>query len=236
MLNINETRYIPNIKSLWLNSFFLIRKGIYEGIKDFAPEFSGKMLDFGCGEKPYQQLFNVDEYTGVDIDNPAYTSSREAIDVYYDGKKLDFDDEVFDCVMSTEVFEHIFNLDDVIDEIHRVMKRGGKLLISIPFIWEEHEVPYDYARYSSFGIVDILNRHGFTVIRQEKKGKSFEVIFQLICMEIYYWIPRIPTYVLRNSIRLTLIPCATLLGLLLGKMMPNNPYLYLSNVILAVKD
>jgi ubiquinone/menaquinone biosynthesis C-methylase UbiE len=83
---------------------------------------------------------------------------NEQIDVFYDGRKIPFEDEYFDAVFSTEVFEHIFNLEEILKEINRVMKVSGKILITCPFAICEHEVPNDFARYSSYAINIFLKK------------------------------------------------------------------------------
>ncbi|MBK8311763.1 MAG: class I SAM-dependent methyltransferase [Chitinophagaceae bacterium] len=106
----------------------------------------------GCGSKPYKSLFNVNEYVGVDYHGQGHSHENEQIDVFYDGVLLPFPDNYFDSVFSTEVFEHVFNLEEMILEIKRVMKPGAKILVTCPFAIPEHEQPNDYARYSSFGL------------------------------------------------------------------------------------
>jgi len=63
-----------------------------------------------------------------------------------------------DGVFSSETFEHIFNLEEIIKEINRVLKKEGLLLATCPFLWPEHEVPYDYARYTSFAMKNLLEK------------------------------------------------------------------------------
>jgi ubiquinone/menaquinone biosynthesis C-methylase UbiE len=104
--------------------YYFIRRGILSGIRKFAPELNGKLLDFGCGSKPYRSLFNVTEYIGLDFPNPGHDHSKEDIDVLYDGKKIPFPDNYFDAVLCSEVFEHIFNLDGTVGEINRVLRPG----------------------------------------------------------------------------------------------------------------
>src|SRR5437773_3335923 len=106
------------------NAFYFIRNALYKKVKQYAPALKGRLLDFGCGSKPYQSLFaNVTEYIGVDYNSPGHSHANEQIDVFYDGKKIPFPDEYFDSVFSSEVFEHIFNLEEIIPEIKRVMKK-----------------------------------------------------------------------------------------------------------------
>ena len=106
-----------------------------------------RVLDFGCGSKPYENLFiNIDEYVGCDIEVSGHDHLDSKIDYFFDGKNLPFIDDRFDSVVSFEVFEHIFNLPEILKEINRVTKTSGNILISVPFAWGEHEVPYDFAR------------------------------------------------------------------------------------------
>ena len=106
----------------------------------------------GCGSKPYENLFvHADKYIGCDVEVSGHNHSDSKIDYFFDGKKLPFSDGTFDAVVSFEVFEHVFNLPEILTEINRVTKEKGTLLISIPFAYGEHEIPYDFARYTSFG-------------------------------------------------------------------------------------
>ncbi|MBK6634942.1 MAG: class I SAM-dependent methyltransferase [Chitinophagaceae bacterium] len=166
---------------VFTHPFFLIRHEINNKIEVLAETISGKVLDFGCGAKPYAKYFiHAKEYIGLDIEKSGHSHEDEKIDVFYDGKKIPFDNDHFDAVFSSEVFEHIFNLEEILPEINRVLKPGGKLLFTCPFAWPEHEIPYDFARYSSFGIKAVVERQGFTVIEQYKTGHFFEVIMQYL--------------------------------------------------------
>ena len=96
--------------AVFTNPFYFLRKNLYENIKVLSSRLNGKVLDFGCGCKPYQSFFShCDEYIGCDIDLSGHSHNDENIDVFYDGKHLPFLDDSFDGVFSTEVFEHIFN-------------------------------------------------------------------------------------------------------------------------------
>ena len=158
---------------------YLIRKRILQGIQNNIHNMSGHMLDFGCGSKPYKSLFNVSSYVGLDFQGDGHSHENEQIDVYYDGKTIPFPDNHFDCVFSTEVFEHVFNLDVVLTEINRVMKKDSLILITCPFAICEHEVPNDFARYSSYALKHIMEQNDFEVVHFEKLGNSIEAITQL---------------------------------------------------------
>ena len=224
----------PSLLSLCINPLFFVRRGLYRGVKANATYMHGRMLDFGCGSKPYKSLFHVQEYVGLDIEKSGHNHANEPIDVFYDGSTIPFEDAYFDTAFSSEVFEHVANLDEILDELYRVMKPGGVLLLTLPFLWEEHETPYDFSRYTSFGGRRMLESKGFQILKLEKSTTYVETVFQL-------WTVYISQYLLPTNpyIKLLLMPFAiapvNLLGLLLSTLLPNPQSLYHSNIIVAQK-
>lgn len=167
--------------SVVINPFFIIRQGIYKGVEKQAASITGNILDFGCGSKPYESLFTRSQsYVGIDLEVTGHDHENSKVDVFYDGKKIPFPDNHFDAVVCFEVFEHIFNLDEVLNEIRRVTKPGGKILATIPFAWDEHEQPYDFARYTSFGIQHLLEKAGYQISSLEKTTSYVEAVGQLM--------------------------------------------------------
>jgi SAM-dependent methyltransferase len=229
-----KQNFNPDFLGLLINPFFFARKGLYDNIKKYSPEISGHVLDVGCGKKPYRKLFRVNEYIGMDIENPGHDHSNEDIDIYYDGKTFPFIAEKFDAVITSEVFEHVFDPDLFLREIHRVLKTEGKLLLTVPFVWDEHEQPNDYARYSSFGIRHALEVHGFQVVSLSKSAAGLKVVFQLFNLYIY---KRLFTKnrILNALLTLALLAPFNILGLILSACLPSGKDLYISNIVLAKK-
>jgi SAM-dependent methyltransferase len=159
-------------------SYYLARKKLLSHISNNAHYLNGHLMDFGCGSKPYKSLFEVTKYTGVDFNGDGHSHVNEQIDFFYDGKTLPFESNFFDSVFSSEVFEHVFNLEEIIIEINRVMKPGATILVTCPFTIAEHEVPNDFARYTSFGLKSLFTRNGFEVKYYRKIGTSIEAIMQ----------------------------------------------------------
>lgn len=224
----------PGWAGLLVNPFYFIRRELYRHIRDLAPRMQGRLLDFGCGRKPYEDLFRVDEYIGLDMEQTGHEHAHSKIDVYYDGRRIPFPDANFDSVFCSEVFEHVFNLPEVLAELHRVIKPGGKMLITVPFCWNEHEAPYDFGRYSSFGIRHILEQQGFRVLEQRKSGHFAQVQVQLLALYFHSLI-QIRNYRLAFLLRMLLIIPVNLLGALLLPLLPRNRSLYFNNVVLAEK-
>jgi SAM-dependent methyltransferase len=217
---------------------YLTRNRLLNAIASYSYKLKGVMLDFGCGSKPYKTLFNVEKYIGLDFENPGHLHINEQIDVFYDGKKIPFENEYFDSVFSSEVFEHVFNLDEILKEINRVMKPGALMLITCPFTICEHEVPHDFARYSSYGIRYLLEKNGFEVLEQEKTGNSIETISQLrltyIHQHITPYIRKIP--IVRSVFRFIVYTTLNIAAVCLGKIFPAGKDLYLNNVVLCRKS
>ena len=230
----NKSLFAPGWFGLFFNPYFIIRRGLFKKIKLLSPSLSGKLMDFGSGSKPYRNLFHVEQYIGVDIETSGHDHTHEEIDVFYDGKTIPFPDQHFDSIFSSEVFEHIFNLDAILNELNRVLKPGGKMLITIPFVWDEHEIPYDFARYTSFGIQHILKEKGFTILSSQKTTPYVATIFQM-------WIAYLYQHILpqKKQLRILLTPILitpfTVLGVLTSKLLPKNHNFYHNNVLLIEK-
>lgn len=231
---LNKQQFNPTFFGLFLNPFYFARKGLFEAITPSLTRFTGRVLDVGCGSKPYKSYcLNVSEYIGLEIDT-LENRHRKKADFFYDGSVFPFENNSFDCILNNEVFEHVFNPVEFLSEINRVLKKDGLLLISVPFVWDEHEQPHDYARYSSFGLKYLLEKAGFEILEAKKTANSIAVIFQLLNAYIY------KITVTKNgfaNIILTVLLMSpfNILGAIFSALLPKNNDLYLDNVILAKK-
>lgn len=231
---IRKQSFQPGFPAIFLNPFYFIRRPLFLNIKKLAPRLSGRLLDFGCGRKPYEDLFHVQEYIGIDMEDTGHEHRNSKIDVYYDGKNIPFPDNSFDAVFCSEVFEHVFNLDEIIVEIKRVMKQNGQILITVPFSWNEHEVPYDFARYSSFGITHLLEKNGFEIKELRKSGNFIRVNFQLWAL-YFYSVINTKNALLDFVLRMIFIIPINVIGSILAPLFPINKSMYFNNVVLAMK-
>jgi len=226
--------FFVNFASIFINPNYFSRKGLLKYIRKEASNLSGRLLDFGSGRKPWRSLFKVDEYIGVDIAESGHDHHDSRIDVYYDGRIIPFESNSFDSIFASDVFEHLFNLDEILDELYRVLKPEGQMLVTIPFAWNEHEAPYDFARYTSFGIRAIMERHGFEITRLHKTTSGFETVCQLFNTYIIENIfPK--NKALRTLLMIVITGPLTLLAVLLNYILPDNKSWYLGMVLLAKK-
>ena len=123
----------------------------------------------GCGQSPYKFLLNVGEtkYFGIDIVDAEKFDYKNSNKTPFNGEDIPFEDDKFEGMICTEVLEHVRNSQKLIDEMHRVMKKGGTGIITIPWSARYHYIPYDYYRYtpsslktmfSQFESAEIQNR------------------------------------------------------------------------------
>ena len=226
-------QFNPKIIGLFVNPFYFARKGLYKHVSELIIKLEGRLLDIGCGTKPYENICNVNEYIGLEIDDEGNRNHAFA-DFFYDGEIIPFKDKEFDSILSNQVFEHVFNPNQFLKEVNRVTKMGGRFLITVPFVWDEHEQPYDYARYSSFGLQYILAENGFEIIEHRKSNNGLEVIFQLLNDYIF------KKTVTKNGyfnlfFMLLLMAPINVAGLIISKILPRNDDLYLDNIVLTKK-
>jgi ubiquinone/menaquinone biosynthesis C-methylase UbiE len=124
------------------------------------------VLDAGSGRAPYRDLFAHARYETADF--LAVRDKRYAEQDYVcDLAAIPVEDGRFDHVLLTQVLEHLPEPAAVLAELHRVLKPGGRLWLTAPLFYAEHEKPYDFFRYTSFGLRHLLGGAGFEVEKIE---------------------------------------------------------------------
>jgi SAM-dependent methyltransferase len=230
---VHHQMFDPGVLGAFVNPFYLSRRDLAAAMRGLAGNVRGRVLDVGCGQKPYARMFNFSEYVGVEVDTPENRAQKRA-EVYYDGKVLPFGDAEFDTVLCNQVLEHVFEPDAFVTELARVLRPGGTLVLTVPFVWDEHEQPWDYARYSSFGLRHLLSKHGFEIGTQRKTLANVGVLFQLFNAYLYK-ITRARSRLLNFGCTVVLMGPISLIGAGIARILPGNPDLYLDNIVAARK-
>ncbi len=160
-------------------------------IKDYIVEFAKnrnnsnyKILDVGCGLKPYKKYFENATYLGIDVEESGRESQNKIADKFFDGINIPYDDNEFDIIICTQVLEHALYADKLLSEMYRVLKTDGEVFLTVPFLWGEHEQPYDFRRFTSFGIKKLFEDTGFTIVQQGKIIPGVRAIQNLVAAQI----------------------------------------------------
>ncbi len=125
---------------------------------------TGRLLDIGCGVKPYESMFApyVTEHVGVD--HPDSPHSSTAVDVLATAYDIPLPDASFDTILMSEVLEHLEEPADALAECFRLLRPSGKILVSVPMVWTLHEEPRDFYRFTPYGLQHLLSGAGFEVV------------------------------------------------------------------------
>lgn len=162
----------PNEKSYnWL--IYRINESFF---KKYQSLIKGTVLDFGCGDKPYEKIImqTASGYIGLDWGN---TFHNLKADIVADlNKEVPVDSNTVDTVISISVIEHLINYETMLKETFRVLKPGGYFILQVPWQWWIHEAPYDYFRFTPHSLKLVLSRAGYKNIKIEAGGGFFTTI------------------------------------------------------------
>jgi SAM-dependent methyltransferase len=136
-----------------------------------------EVLDVGAGDAPYRELFAAQRY--LTLDHEA-TQHRSKVDLVGGADAIPTEADRFDAVVCTQVLEHVPDPLAVLREFQRVLRAHGRLIATVPFAWEEHEMPHDYYRYTAPGIEYLVTEAGFVDVEVRARTDCFTTLAQLV--------------------------------------------------------
>jgi len=151
---------------------------VFRFLKKTLTICSGCVLDVGAGQSPWKELIPSGvKYVGIDTYSANKFGMKQRPDItYYDSGHIPYEDGYFDYVLCTEVLEHVADPLSFLFELRRVLRKDGTLILTVPWSARLHHLPYDYGRFTSFGLVYLLKKAGFNVIVNEERGNDLAVI------------------------------------------------------------
>jgi glycosyltransferase involved in cell wall biosynthesis/SAM-dependent methyltransferase len=162
---------ISNYYLLTRTFLYIVKCLLRETMEHFGPRLGGLLIDLGSGYSPYRPLFsNAKKYVAIDLARDR--NSHVVADV----QALPIASEVADSVVCTEVLEHVADADRVIEEVIRILKPGGNVLVTAPMSWNLHYEPYDFRRYTSYGLWQLLDRYGLEIMETRRIGGLFSLV------------------------------------------------------------
>jgi len=223
-LGSTAKRYIRNT---WLFPRHIGHIYMRKGVKRAAAYAHGILIDIGCGHRPYESFFKdrVKKHFGADW---PVSKEKARQDITCDASALPFQNKAAETVLSTELMEHLEDPNNFLDEVARILRPGGHLLLSVPFLEPSHEEPRDFYRFTEYGLRNLLDRHGFEVIAVWERGHWWAVVLgSFIPQALFSWAVR-SNRLFRPVMTLFVLPiCA--LAQLIGYFMdhvikPNSKY------------
>jgi SAM-dependent methyltransferase len=180
--------------------YYSFHKDLFAMLETYA---QGRLLDIGCGNKPYEDLIlpKITEYIGCDI----VQSSENAVDILCPANNIPLPDASFDTVISTQTIEHVEDHFGLVSEANRMLKKDGYFILSGPMYWPLHEEPYDFFRFTKHGFKYILEKAGFNIIFIKANGGKWSVAGQALIHAIFpqlYYIKGVKGKMLRLIFKL----------------------------------
>lgn len=183
MKSLDQLSELERVRDMHLDTgshHYITLSFLYRWIEEKLPGFvRGTLLDYGCGGQPYRAFLtpHVDKYLGADV---AATEGIKLDVVIRPGEPLALADASIDTVLSNQVLEHVPDPVAYLKEAQRVLRPGGGLVLSAPMQWRHHEAPFDYRRFTRYGVEEILERTGFELVSIDPTGGVFALIGQIL--------------------------------------------------------
>ena len=160
------------------------RRHLDKFLKDVSPQFKGVVLDIGGKKRNTRGEFTppvqaVTSWQYVNIDEQA------APDIKASADDIPLPDNHADFIVMTELLEHVPNPEAVLREAQRLLKPGGKIFVTMPFLYQVHADPYDYTRWTADMLRMKVQEAGFSAIDIAPMGGLFSVIYDLLRAHIY---------------------------------------------------
>lgn len=217
---------------------YLERKLLVDSMRTLSRDLHPRrILDVGCGLKPYESILRENGATYLGFDNPVtlesagHTATRA--DLFGDNLNLPFAAASFDTVVCTQVIEHSPEPGRLVGEIARVLEPGGHLLLSGPMTWPLHEEPYDFFRFTHHGLRHLLTSAGLEVVTLASRGGGFATLGQLF-LDLYAVPPKRGVVLWKVFINLASL-VVNPLSLVLDRLLP-KPQLTLGWTVVARKS
>lgn len=231
-LRLNLPTHTPGALGALTNPFHLARRGLWRAVASVAGKVTGTVLDVGCGLCAYRPLFaQASQYIGLEIPETDMMRASAAT-ALYDGRHLPVGDCSVDFILCNQVIEHVAEPTALLSEIHRVLKPNGEMLLTVPFLWNEHELPHDYRRWTLGGVEQLLLNNGFEVIDARRLTPGGAALAQLVNSALHHLARSWPR-LLRPIASPLLTAPITLLGTLMSMLSSKQSPFYLDNCVVA---
>src|SRR5260221_2973003 len=142
------------------------------------------LIDIGCGRMPYRKQLETKTRSYIGVDHPKVSqlySPETKPEILCDiTKKIPVKNNIFDIAIMLEVLEYLENPKKTFSEIHRILKPGGILILTVPFLYPLHDLPYDRNRYTDIQIKSFLAGGKLKILKLKVQGNFVSFWFQSI--------------------------------------------------------
>ncbi len=174
-------KFSDNFESTILHPQLIMKTYTNEWL-NYAPKYlKGELIDIGCGRMQYKSkiLEYIDSYTGLDHPEVSKIYKKEIkVDIEADAHSIPVKNRSFDSVLMLQTLEYMQNPQKVLSEISRILKRGGILILTSPFMYPIHDYPFDRSRFTDIQLKTMLENEKFKIIKIIAQGGFIEFWIQ----------------------------------------------------------
>ncbi|MCR4263125.1 MAG: class I SAM-dependent methyltransferase [Candidatus Roizmanbacteria bacterium] len=197
---------------------------------------SMRLVDIGCGRMPYRREIEplIKEYIGVDHPEVSKLYQSEyAPEVLADAHELPFKTNSFDMALMLQMIEYLKDPPQAIQECYRILKKNGIVIVTVPFLYAMHDIPYDRGRYTKSMLLDWFKSAGFSRVSIESQGVFIEVWLQMLTVWLFKTIERLVSKKDMVMSKLTLI---ILILLTPGIVLLSNSVVFIFRQLIPPQD
>jgi len=178
MSGIEGLARLNNLQVDASHPYFLHYRSLFSDLEKASVHARGRLLDIGCGNKPFEQIFEgrISQHIGCDV----VQSSDSRVDIICPATQLPFADASYETALITQVIEHVADHQAMLRETFRVLQSNGVLILSGPMYWPLHEEPHDFFRFTEYGFRYLLENIGFTGIEIVNNGGKWALCGQVL--------------------------------------------------------
>ena len=174
------------MKSKFFHPSWLVRTYSDKMLSKYVPVYiKGDLLDVGCGTKPYASMVSPYVSSHIGVDHAGMIHDNGKVDIFADAYNIPTADCSFDCILCTQVLEHLEEPIKAFEEFHRILKEKSYVIITVPFCWHLHEQPRDFYRYTKHGLMYLAEKAGLMTVELKSYGGFAMYVFSELAYCIF---------------------------------------------------
>jgi SAM-dependent methyltransferase len=163
-----------------LHPQWLLQRITKRELRQLGSLAKGLVLDIGCSDQKFRNYLNCDcNYIGLDYYDTVVRFYQTRPQIFGDAQALPIRNDSIDTIVLTDVLEHLPKPTQALDEVVRALRPGGKILISVPFLYPLHNVPYDFQRWTTYGLGQMVKSLNVKIVEHKHSGQPVETAVAL---------------------------------------------------------
>ena len=176
-----KNRLVPNLSKIYPGSVHIAYLQAEAYLPIIMNHIAGRMLDCGCDQVPYYEVYRDQILENICLDWKGTRSEIPWVDVWADmNEDLPFESGFFDSILCTDILPHVWKPEELFKEFCRILKPGGKVVLTSIFNNWLVEPPHEFGHYSEYALRRFCEENGFSVVQIESYGGHADVLLDTL--------------------------------------------------------